>query len=221
MKKFNTTMAIVALFLSTINAQDGLGSTVNAADSKKGVTTDATSGLSGESNAAALKIGFIDMNRLFTAYPATKQAEETINAEKAKAGSELDQRLERLKAMMAKIEKQSGAARENLVEQARALDKENSDFRTSREKILADRFKELRKQIIDELTVIVKEVSDANGLNVLYDTSGMSMGQVPVIFYTKGVFDITDACIEKAKSPVKAKPPVKDQKKNQGQNPFL
>ncbi len=220
-------MAIVALFLSTINAQDDLGSTVNAADSKKGVTTDASSGLSGESNAAALKIGFIDMNRLFTAYPATKQAEETMNVERAKAGSELDQRLERLKAMMAKIEKQSGVARENLVEQARALDKENSDFRTSREKVLADRFKELRKQIIDELTVIVKEVSDANGLNVLYDTSGMSMGQVPVIFYTKGVFDITDACIEKSKSskksksPEKSKSPVENQKKNQGQNPFL
>ena len=58
----------------------------------------------------------------------------------------------------------------------------------------------MRKKIIDELTVIVREVSDGNGLNVLYDKSGMSMGQVPVIFYTKGVFDITDACIEKAKS---------------------
>lgn len=200
MKTYNITAATIAFFLSTINAQDDLGSILNAAEFKKQATADPTSGLSGESNAAALKIGFIDMNRFFTEYPATKRAEETLNAERAKAKSELDQRLARLKTMMAKIEQQSGAARENSVEQARELDKEISEFRTSREKTLQDKFVEMRKKIIDELTVIIREVSDANGLNVLYDKSGMSMGQVPVIVYTKGVFDITDACIEKAKS---------------------
>lgn len=175
-------------------------SAFNSAEFSKQSAADPTSGLTGESNAAALKIGFIDMNRFFTEYPATKRAEETLNGERAKAKSELDQRLARLKAMMAKIEQQSGATRENSVEQARALDKEISEFRTTREKALQDKFVEMRKKIIDELMVIVREVCQAKGLNVLYDTNGMSTQQVPVILYTKGVFDITDACIEKAKS---------------------
>ena len=187
----------VSDILNSIRANPG---TFNSAAFSKQATADPTSGLNGESNAAALKIGFVDMNRFFTEYPATKRAEETLNAERAKAKSELDQRLARLKAMMAKIEQQSGAARENSVEQARELDKEISEFRTSREKALQDKFVEMRKKIIDELTIIIREVSNANGLNILYDKSGMSMGQVPVIIYTKGVFDITDACIEKAKS---------------------
>ena len=187
----------VSGILDSISTKSGFSKTIEV---KKQGTVDSTSGLNGESNAAALKIGFIDMNRLFTEYPATKAAEDKLNSERAKAGSELDQRLEKLKAMMAKIDKQSGATRENLVEQARALDKETIEFRTSREKVLADRFKELRKQIIDELMVIVREVCETKGLNVLYDTNGMSTQQVPVVLYTKGVFDITDACIEKAKS---------------------
>jgi hypothetical protein len=80
------------------------------------------------------------------------------------------------------------------------LDKEIIEFRASREKVLADKFKLLRKEIIDELMIIVREVCEAKGLNVLYDTNGMSTQQIPVVLYTKGVFDITDACIEKAKS---------------------
>jgi hypothetical protein len=58
----------------------------------------------------------------------------------------------------------------------------------------------MRKEIINKLNVIVREVATAHQVNVIYDKSGMSMGQVPVVLYTNGVFDITDACIEKARS---------------------
>ena len=179
MKKYNAAVAIMALLLSTINAQDDLGSVLKAAESKKEMPTVTTSRVSVESKPPALKFGFVDMNRLFTGYPATKRAEETLNAEKAKAKSEVNRRI------------------------GRQTDKEVSEFRTSQEKILEDSFTKMRKKIIDELNIIIKEISDANGLNVVYDTSGMSMGQVPFIFYTNGVFDITDACLERAKSPVK------------------
>jgi outer membrane protein len=194
-----TTATLFLCVASTILAQDELGSIINAAEFKKQAPVDSTSGLLGESNAATLKIGFIDLNRLFTEYPATKRAEESLNAERAKAKTELDQRLNRLKSMMSRIEQQSGSASKSLVEQARELDKEISEFRTSREKSLQDKFVQMRKKIIEELNLIIREVAEENKLNVLYDKSGMSMGQVPVVVYTKGVFDITDACIAKAK----------------------
>jgi outer membrane protein len=197
-KKYLPLVAVM-LLVPKLQAGDELGSILNAADFKKAAPADTTSGLGGESNAATLKIGFIDMNRVFTEYPETKLAEETLNADRAKAKNELDQRLSRLKTMMGRIDQSSGPNRESLVEQARALDKEIGEFRTSREKILQDKFMEMRKKILDEINVIIRDVANEKSLNVLYDRSGMSMGQVPVVVYTKGVFDITDACIAKAK----------------------
>ena len=136
--KYITTATLFLCVASKIFAQDELGSIINAAEFKKQAPVDSTSGLSGESNAATLKIGFIDLNRLFTEYPATKRAEESLNAERAKAKAELDQRLNRLKSMMSKIDHQSGSARDSLVEDARELDKEISEFRSNREKTLQD-----------------------------------------------------------------------------------
>lgn len=187
----------VALPLA-VYAEDELGNILNAAEFKRtSAPVDLTSGLNGESNAAALKIAFIDMNRLFTSFHETKAAEEKLNDARAEAKSELDRKLARLQEMMNEINSRSRTD-DSLVQQARDLDKQIADFRSKREKILQDQFTEMRKAIIDKLNVVVRKVAEEHELNVIYDRSGMSMGQVPVIIYTRGVFDITEACIEKA-----------------------
>jgi Skp family chaperone for outer membrane proteins len=186
-----------------VYAEDELGNILNAAEFKRtSAPVDTTSGLNGESNAAALKIAFIDMNRLFTSFHETKAAEEKLNDARAEAKTELDNKLARLQEMMNEINAQNSRGRsdERLLQQARDLDKQIADFRSKREKILQNQFTEMRKAIIDKLNAIVRIVAEEHGLNVIYDRSGMSMGQVPVIIYTKGVFDITDACIEKSNS---------------------
>lgn len=188
------TITTLALFSSNLIGEDFTESLKNQPSSTS------KAGLTGESNASALKIGFIDMNRFFTEYPRTKLAENSLNSERIKIKMQLDQLLSKLKAMKAGIDQQSGAARENSLTQVRNLEKEVSEFTTSREKVLQEQFKEMRNKILVELLPIVKEVSDNNGINILYDKSGMSTGQVPVVLYTKGVFDITDACIEMGKS---------------------
>lgn len=181
-----------------VYAEDELGNILNAAEFKRtSAPVDLTSGLNGESNAASLKIAFIDMNRLFTSFHETKAAEEKLNDARAEAKSELDRKLARLQEMMNEINSRSRTD-DRLVQQARDLDKQIADFRSKREKVLQDQFTEMRKAIIDKLNVVVRKVAEEHELNVIYDRSGMSMGQVPVIIYTKGVFDITDACIEKS-----------------------
>jgi len=189
---------IFVLLPISVFAEDELGNILNAAEFRRTpAPIDATSGLDGESNAAALKIAFIDMNLLFTSFHETKNAEEKLNEARAQAKSELDRKLARLQEMMNQINSRSRSD-DRLVQQARELDKEIADFRSKREKILQDQFTEMRKAIIDKLNAVVRIVAEEHGLNVIYDRSGMSMGQVPVIIYTKSVFDITDACIEKA-----------------------
>jgi Skp family chaperone for outer membrane proteins len=198
--KIKNILIVIGISLTSIQAQDELGSILDAAEFKKTAPIDTTSGLQGTSESASLKIAFIDMNRLFTEYPDTKKAEEKLNASRSEAKAELDEKLADLKSLMNQVNQTSGARRDQLVEQARTLDKEIADFRTTREKKLQDTFLEMRKEIIKELNIIVNEVAAQNNINVIYDKSGMSMGQVPVVIYTNGVFDITDACIEKARS---------------------
>ena len=175
-------IALLSLALPlAVYAEDELGNILNAAEFKRtSAPVDTTSGLNGESNAAALKIAFIDMNRLFTSFHETKAAEEKLNDARAEAKTELDRKLARLQEMMNEINSRSRTD-DSLVQQARDLDKQIADFRSKREKILQDQFTEMRKAIIDKLNAVVRIVAEEHGLNVIYDRSGMSMGQVPVI----------------------------------------
>jgi len=185
------------LFIPLLTASDDVSNILGKVELNSTPLPDTTSAIHGENNAGALKIAFIDMNRLFTSFNETKAAEEKLNEARAQAKSELDRKLASLQEMMNQINSRSRPD-DRLVQQARDLDKEIADFRSKREKILQDQFTEMRKVIIDKLNITVQIVAEAHGLNVLYDRSGMSMGQVPVIIYTKGVFDITDECIDKA-----------------------
>jgi Skp family chaperone for outer membrane proteins len=54
---------------------------------------------------AQLKLGTVDMNKVFTAYFKTKDAEDKINDARAAAKKELDDRLETLKKAMDEINK--------------------------------------------------------------------------------------------------------------------
>lgn len=186
-----------------VYGQDELGSILDAVEFKRSAAPlDVTSGLNGESRASELKIAFIDMNRLFTSFHETKTAEDQLNRARAEAKAELDKKIARLQERMDEINSQNsrGRANDRLVQEARDYDKQVADFRANREKVLQQEFVEMRKDIIEKITLVVRRVADQHGVNVIYDRSGMSMGQVPVVFYTKGVFDITDVCIELANS---------------------
>lgn len=184
-------------FITLVTANDDVSNILGKVELNSTPLPDTTSAINGESNAGALKIAFIDMNRLFTSFNETRAAEDKLNEAKAQAKSELDSKLARLQEMMNQINSRSRSD-DKLVQQARDLDKEIADFRSKREKILQDQFTEMRKSIIDKLNITVQKVAESHGLNILYDRSGMSMGQVPVVIYTKGVFDITEECIDKA-----------------------
>ena len=156
------------------------------------------------------RVAFLDMNEIFTSFYKTKRAEEQLNSERAEAKKELDARLDRLKKAMdeinvlnAEIEKRASSAqtretariRDQKVEAARTLDSQITEFRGSREKGLQDTFVALRKSIIEDIMVVVnRKITDA-GYDLVFDKSGMSMRQTPIVLYSPSSLDFSKETI--------------------------
>lgn len=161
---------------------------------------------------AQAKIGILDMNAIFTSYHRTKDAEAKLNDARAAAKTELDTRLETLKKSMEEINKlnadfekpelskdakeKAARARDEKVGEARNLDREIAEFRGTRERQLQEQFIRMRKDLIDDIMKIVTEKVKAGGYDLVLDKSGMSMGQVPVVLYSKEGMDFSNEIIE-------------------------
>ena len=162
---------------------------------------------------AQMKVGIVDMNAVFTAYYKTKDAEAKLNEQRAGAKKEFDDRIETLKKSMEEINKLNADIekpelskdakdaklkdREQKVNEARALDKEVNDFKGTRERQLQEQFLRMRKDIIDDIMkVVTARVTDA-GYDLVFDKSGLSMGQIPVVIYSRDDMDFSKDIIAK------------------------
>jgi len=161
---------------------------------------------------AQMKVGIIDMNRVFTEFYKTKDAEQKLNEQRAAAKKEFDERVESLKTRMEEINKINAEIekpelsddakeaklkdREEKVNEARNLDREVNEFKGTRERQLQEQFVRMRKDIIDDIMKIVnKQVSDS-GYDLVLDKSGLSIGQIPVVVYSREDMDFSNKIIE-------------------------
>jgi outer membrane protein len=161
---------------------------------------------------AQIKVGTLDMNAIFTQYYKTKDAEAKLNEARAAAKKELDDRLETLKKAMDEINKinadlekpelskdakdKSTKSRDEKVNDARNLDREITEFRGTRERQLQEQFVRMRKDIIDEIMKIVNDKVKSAAYDVVFDKSGMSMGQIPVLIYSRADLDFSKDIID-------------------------
>lgn len=161
---------------------------------------------------AQVKIGTLDMNAIFTQYYKTKDAETKLNEARAAAKKELDDRLETLKKSMDEINKinadlekpelskeakdKAMKGRDEKVNDARNLDREITEFRGTRERQLQEQFVRMRKDIIDEIMKIVNDKVKAAGYDIVFDKSGMSMGQIPVLIYSRSDLDFSKDIVD-------------------------
>ncbi len=162
---------------------------------------------------AEIKLGILDMNRVFTEYYKTKDAEKKLNDQRAAAKKEFDDRVETLKTSMeeinqlnAKIEAPELSAdakdgmlktREEKVAEARNLDREVNDFKGTRERQLQEQFVRMRKDIIDDIMKVVNTRIADSGYDLVLDKSGLSAGQIPVVVYSRDDSDFSSEIIEK------------------------
>jgi outer membrane protein len=160
---------------------------------------------------AQVKFGTVDMNRVFSEYYKTKDAQtKYADAEKA-ANDDLNGRVETLKASMKDISElntdiqkpdlakdDADAKKKDLqtkVAAARALDKEIADYRSSKQKGLQDQFLRMRKDIVDDIMKTVNDLVKAKGYDIVFDKSGLSAGAVPVVLYSRDDLDFSQDVI--------------------------
>jgi outer membrane protein len=167
---------------------------------------------------AQVKIGTVDMNRVFSEYSKTKDAQaKYAEAEKA-ANDDLNGRVETLKKSMQEIsalnadleksdtgKEEKAKDRDAKVAAARNLDREIAEFRTAKQKALQDQFLRMRKDIVDDIMKTVNDLVKSKAFDVVFDKSGLSAGAVPVVLYSRDDLDFSSEVIAALNKNVPAK----------------
>jgi len=164
--------------------------------------------LAGVSVASAdIKIGTVDMNKVFSDYSKTKDAQAKYSLAEKAANDDLNTRVEALKKSMqeisalnadlekAELAQDARAAklkdREAKVAAARTLDREIADFRTAKQKGLQDQFLKMRKDIVDDIMKTMNDLAKSKGFDLVFDKSGLSAGAIPVVLYSRDEYDFS------------------------------
>lgn len=178
--------------------------------------------------AQALKIGSVDMKKVFESYHKTKDAEAKINEARNNAKKELEDRLDIQKKAMEEVQKMNAEienpalskeaketktkARDEKIAELRTMDRENSEFRANREKQLQEQSVRMRAGIVEEINKIVEAKVKAENYDLVFDKSGPSLNGVPVVLFSRDVYEFTNevvAALNKSKGASEAAAPKK------------
>jgi outer membrane protein len=165
---------------------------------------------------ADLKIGTVDMKKIFESYWRTKEAETKMSETRAMLKRDLDERNEKRKELQDSIEKLNDEIKKPELSKDRAMTKtkERDDkigewqnmmrelqaYQQEKEKQLADQTLRIRNGIVDEIRKVVDDKVKSAGYDLVFDTSGNSINNVPVVLYAKEAWDFTKDIIEKLNS---------------------
>ena len=158
-------------------------------------------------HAQQLKIGTVDMKKVFESYYKTKDAEAKINEARNNAKKELEDRLDIQKKAMEEVQKMNTEienpalskeaketktkARDEKIAELRTMDRENSEFRANREKQLQEQSVRMRAGIVEEIDKIVQAKVKADSYDLVFDKSGPSLNGVPILLYSREAYEFT------------------------------
>ena len=157
------------------------------------------------------KIGTVDMQRAFKEYNKTKDAEAKVNDAKNAAKKEFDDRTDGYKKALDEINKlnqqldapalsadakaQKAKERDEKIANIKTMEREINEFRQTREQQLQQQAMRMREGIVKEITDVVLERVKTNGMDLVFDKSGLSQNFVPVLLYSKDSADFTTEII--------------------------
>jgi outer membrane protein len=163
---------------------------------------------------AEMKVGTIDMQKVFTAYYKTHDAEEKLKEAQKAYKDELDQRMDAYKKNLDAINKlneemnkpelsgaskdQKAQERDSKIAETKGLEKEISDFRATRERQIQDQLKRMRDGIVEEIMKVVNDQVKTQNYDIVFDRSGFSANNiVPVLLYARDNYDFSESVITK------------------------
>jgi len=167
--------------------------------------------VSGSAGAQELKIGIVDMTRVFAEYYKTKDAENQVNDGKAIAKKELDERNVRYKELIEKYSelvaaiKDPGISEElraskqkeaqDIAAEARSLEREKQEFAERRQRQLLEQVDRMRKAIVEEIQELVGQMSKEGNYDLVFDKSGLGTRGIPFLLHSKDAVDFSDDVI--------------------------
>ncbi len=172
--------------------------------------------LAGATQAADQKIGTVDMSKVFEKYYKTVQSTASIKLEAAdmeKEGKQMIDNAEQHKVEWQKLvdkandqavssderEKSKKAAEQKYIE----LETDKQSI-TQFNQIATSRLREKQLQRRDDIVKEIRRILDidakAAGYTMVIDVSGQSQNLVPVVLYTTGQNDMTEALIKELNS---------------------
>ncbi len=158
-----------------------------------------------------LKVGTVDMQRAFKEYNKTKDAEAKVNDAKNAAKKEFDDRTEGYKKALDEINKlnqqldapalsadakaQKAKERDEKIANIKNMEREINEFRQTREQQLQQQAMRMRESIVKEITDLVLERVKTNGMDLVFDKSGLSTNYVPLVLFARDNADFTTEII--------------------------
>ncbi|RYD82049.1 MAG: OmpH family outer membrane protein, partial [Verrucomicrobiaceae bacterium] len=158
-------------------------------------------------SAQAVKIGTVDMKKVFESYYKTKDAESRINEARSQAKKELEDRMDNYKKSMEEVQKLNedinrpelsadakatkSKQRDEKIAELKTMEREVREFQATREKQLQEQSVRMRGGIVEEINKIVEARVKAENYDLVLDKSGPSLNGVPVILYAKDAYDFT------------------------------
>jgi outer membrane protein len=162
-------------------------------------------------HAQTIKIGTVDMDKIFKSYYKTKDAENRINEARAEAKKELDDRMETYKGNLEEIKKLNDEInkpelskdkkddklkqRDEKISETSNLEREITEFRTTREKQLQEQAVRMRNGIVEEINKLITDKVKAENYDYVFDRSGTSLNGVPVVIFARDAVDFSEDII--------------------------
>ncbi|MCB1277190.1 OmpH family outer membrane protein [Prosthecobacter sp.] len=185
--------------------------------------------------AADLKIGVVDMSKVFQEFHKTKSAAEKYKGNYEKAAQEMQERQTVYKNLAAEAQKLQKMAQDPIitpdqrnkyaaelgekVKEIRSMEMEMQEFAERRQTQLKQEDMQIRKGLYEEILVVVRDRSKADGYDIVFDKTGVSLSTVPIILHVKegAATDLTDQLIVELNKD--APPPGADPKKQDAEAP--
>lgn len=163
--------------------------------------------VSAASAADKVNIATVDMQELFKQYYRTNEAQKQINVERARIQKDNNERLSRIRELetsLGNLRKQlddpaiNDSKKQTLFKEFQtkqqegvALDRERREFLQRRNQALNEKMVQRMKGILEEIRKLVEEQAKKDDYDYVFDKSGLSTSQVPLLLYTKDATDIT------------------------------
>ena len=148
--------------------------------------------------AEELKIGYVNLAKVFDGYERTKASDAELESKGKQKEAQLQQRMDELKKLRESLELLNDKAKDTKSSEAEAKADELQRFRTSTARDLRRERDRIAKEILQEIQASIEDYGKANGFSMVFDERSL--------LYAQPGFDVTDQVLQALNSRYHKKP---------------